>query len=85
MLSCRELTDLGDALLAGELHGRRLWSVRLHLLMCRHCRRYITYMRRMLHTLPGMRQRASEVEIERILCGIHQGHGGADHNTDPEH
>jgi len=74
LLTCRQVTDQCEALLAGELHGHHLWSVRLHLLMCRHCRRYITYMRRMVKTLPGMRHQASDAEVERVLGCIHEDH-----------
>ncbi len=74
MLSCRQVTDQSDALLAGELHGRQLWSVRMHLLMCRHCRRYITCMRRMLQTLPGMHRRASDTEVAGVMRCIHEHH-----------
>ncbi len=41
MLSCRELVDetTADPELIGP--GQKLrWPIRLHLMMCRHCRRY---------------------------------------------
>ena len=46
MLSCREVTQLvaGEQLARARL-GTRV-SLRLHLLMCRHCRRYIEQLRR---------------------------------------
>ncbi len=72
MLTCRQVTDQCDALLAGELHGRQLWSVRLHLLICRHCRRYIHYMRRMLQALPGIRRRASDDEVGQVMRSLHE-------------
>lgn len=46
MLRCREVTELvGTEALAGGTLRQRL-GVRLHLLMCRHCRAYVRSLRR---------------------------------------
>ncbi len=41
MLKCRDLAELSSDYLNGELSRRRRLSVRLHLLLCRHCRRFM--------------------------------------------
>jgi anti-sigma factor RsiW len=41
VLTCREVTERASEYLDGDLpFGRRL-AFRLHLMMCRHCRRYV--------------------------------------------
>jgi len=42
MLSCKELAQqhAGDYI-DGHLRGQLKWSVRLHLVLCGHCRRFI--------------------------------------------
>lgn len=41
MLTCREVTERASEYLDGNLSlGRRL-TFRFHLMMCRHCRRYV--------------------------------------------
>ena len=41
MLSCRELSETATDYLEGTLSLRQRASVKMHLLMCKHCRAYI--------------------------------------------
>lgn len=41
MLSCRELTEKAPAWLDGQLSCSDRMSIRLHLMLCVHCRRYV--------------------------------------------
>lgn len=41
MLSCRDISQHASALLEQELSMRQRIAVRMHLLLCRHCRRFI--------------------------------------------
>lgn len=45
MLSCKELVAHSSDFLDGQLDLRKRMSVRLHLAMCQHCRRFIKQMR----------------------------------------
>ncbi|MBH9304960.1 zf-HC2 domain-containing protein [Pseudomonas aeruginosa] len=45
MLSCKELVARSSDCLDGQLDFRGQLAVRSHLLMCRHCRRFIRQMR----------------------------------------
>ena len=45
MLSCKELVARSSEFLDGQLGLRPRLSVRLHLAMCQHCRRFIRQMR----------------------------------------
>jgi predicted anti-sigma-YlaC factor YlaD len=41
MLSCKELVARSSEFLDGQLGLRQRLSVRMHLAMCQHCRRFI--------------------------------------------
>lgn len=41
MLSCREVTEMANAYLDRELSWSTRAQFRLHLMMCKHCRRYV--------------------------------------------
>lgn len=45
MLTCKELVALSSDLLDSQLGLREKLAVRRHLLLCRHCRRFIRQMR----------------------------------------
>ena len=45
MLSCKQLVAHSSEFLDGQLGLRKRMSVRLHLAMCEHCRRFIKQMR----------------------------------------
>lgn len=45
MLSCKELVAHSSDFLDGQLSLRERLSVRAHLALCRHCRRFIRQMR----------------------------------------
>ncbi len=75
MLNCRELvqeTTANPDILDG---GRLRLGVRLHLMMCRYCRRYVRQLQRLLAML--RRQRDSDKTcppetVERVLAEIRQ-------------
>lgn len=45
MLKCRELAEIASDYIDGELNGRKALSVKVHLLMCRHCRSFVGNLR----------------------------------------
>ena len=67
MLSCRDIVGRCDEAIAGELSwGQRLrW--RLHLAMCRHCRRFVRQYAHMLALLAARPEPASDREVEAVL------------------
>ena len=71
MLKCRELVEHADALLAGELTWRQGLSVRMHLLICHHCRRYVNHFKKLLRAIPGMHGKADDAEVEQVMRRIH--------------
>jgi len=51
MLSCKELTELATAYLEEDLTWRERLRVQTHLWMCKHCRRYMDQMRKVIGLL----------------------------------
>jgi len=51
MLSCKELTELATDYLEKDLPWRERLRVQVHLSMCRHCRRYLDQMRKVIALL----------------------------------
>lgn len=54
MQSCKRATELMSQQLDRELSGREKFSLRMHLLMCRHCRKCDVQFR-VLHDLASAR------------------------------
>ena len=50
MLSCRDVTELVGADMVARAPLRTRLAVRLHLLMCRHCRAYVGSLRQLAAT-----------------------------------
>lgn len=48
MLTCRDLTEDASAYLDGEVPPLRRARLRLHLMMCGNCRRYLAQLRQSL-------------------------------------
>jgi len=59
MLNCRQATEKASALLDGELTRSERWALRLHLMICHHCRRYLRQLRL---TLGAVRRLAGAAE-----------------------
>ena len=45
MLTCKDVSELSDDWLEGTLPFKKKASIKLHLAMCKHCRRYLNYMK----------------------------------------
>lgn len=68
MLKCEHVTEKADALVDGsELSRRERFALRLHLMMCRHCRRYVRQMRALLGFLPRQEEPLEDARTEAIL------------------
>ncbi len=70
MLSCRDVSEQASDL----LEGRAPWSVRagarLHLLMCRHCYRYLRQLRLTKAVLGHVPTPQPAVDPEKILSEV---------------
>lgn len=72
MLKCREIVDNADQLLDGAMNRRQRLAIKMHLLMCRHCRRYVHQLRQLLRAIPFMHRRASDAEVSQVMEHIQQ-------------
>ncbi len=50
MLNCKQFTDLASDNLDAQYHGWKRINIRLHLLLCRHCRRFNRHLDRSRRT-----------------------------------
>ncbi|MCG8391571.1 MAG: zf-HC2 domain-containing protein [Pseudomonadales bacterium] len=68
MLKCRDVVDKADALVDGSpLTRRERFALRLHLLICHHCRRYVRQLRALLGFLPRQPDPLDEARTDAIL------------------
>lgn len=71
MLSCRDVANEADLLLAGELSWRRRMAFRVHLVICNHCRRYVRQLKYLVRAIPFMHRKASSQEVSAVMDHIH--------------
>jgi predicted anti-sigma-YlaC factor YlaD len=69
MLRCRDVADLASDYVNGDLNWSRRFAVRLHLTICRFCRRYVRQMRETVGLLRGLRREreTGHEELARTL------------------
>lgn len=73
MLSCKEVTELATDYLEGDLAWRERVRVRLHLWMCRHCRRYLDQMRKVIELLERLPTEPIQSELlDKLLPQLGQ-------------
>jgi len=90
MLSCKEVTRKIASEEFAEAGWRQRLGVRLHLLLCRHCRRYVAQLRaigRAAHSLWRVRPEDEDTDVlkrleEAILKGAPRG-SARSHSADP--
>ena len=78
MLTCKDLVRLTSGGEIEEASWLRRFSLRLHLLMCRHCRRYLaqlTAIRRAVRNAPAEPEEADRIRRieEKLLEGLSPG------------
>lgn len=70
MLSCREISERASDLIEGRTSWRVRAEARLHLLMCRHCSRYIEQLKLTMRALRGARPSEPMVDVDKVLDAI---------------
>lgn len=71
MLSCRDFVNNADQLLDRDLRVSTRIALQIHLLLCRHCRRYLKQLRRLVEAIPFMHNKATEEEVRKVMDCIH--------------
>jgi hypothetical protein len=67
MLNCRQTVMDAERLLAGEMRLPERIRIRMHLLICHHCRRYVRQLQMLLQALPLLPHRIGEDQVETVL------------------
>ncbi|MEQ3724942.1 zf-HC2 domain-containing protein [Alcanivorax sp.] len=68
MLKCKDLVAKADALVDGApMTMRERLAMRMHLLMCHHCRRYVRQLRALLRTLPRETDALDDARTQEVL------------------
>lgn len=72
MLKCREVVDTVDQMLEGSINRRQRLAIQIHLLICRHCRRYICQLQALQRAMPFLYGQASDAEVSQVMEHIAQ-------------
>jgi anti-sigma factor ChrR (cupin superfamily) len=71
MLKCKDIADLSSDYLDGTLPLRKRLAIRLHLMMCGHCRRYLKSLQMVITTLGRSKQPIEdEARVDKIIDKI---------------
>lgn len=74
MLKCRDVLEQADAYLANEMTSWQRVGFRMHLGLCRHCRRYLKNLRltQSVSQQITLKEEPSAEQLEAILLMIQQ-------------
>lgn len=75
MLNCREVSKQASPYVDGELPWRERMAVKMHLLMCHHCRRFMRQWSGLIRAIPFMHRQASPEEVDNVLAYIGKNKG----------
>jgi len=68
MLKCNEIANLASDYLDRNLSWKEYFSVKMHLFMCGHCKRFVEHLLSTIRVVQGMeRPLATPQETENIL------------------
>lgn len=70
MLNCREVSNNASRYLDDEMPWRERAAMKMHLLMCHHCRRFVRQLSGLIRSIPSMHRQASAEEIEKVLAHV---------------
>jgi len=73
MLNCKKITEQSDGYLAGDLGFYQKLQVRIHLMMCRYCRRYIRQLRLLVRTVRRLYGSTSSDQVDKIMRAVKNG------------
>lgn len=70
MLKCRDVLALGSVYIDGASTPREKFALRTHLLICRHCRKFVRALRLTTRTVEQLSLPLDELQVQRILALI---------------
>ena len=75
MLKCSEISHLASDYLDNHLDWKTSLSVRMHIFICVHCRRFVRHLRSSIRIVQGMaRESATDDEIKYIVNALTSHH-----------
>ena len=73
MLSCKDVANRASDYLDNQTHTNLRWQMRLHLMMCSHCRRFMRHLRLTRHLVKTtVQQEKNDVDTEAIYRRVLQ-------------
>ena len=78
MLSCKQVVADADHLIAGEPTLHKKMAIWLHLIICVHCRRYLRQLRLLLRSLPHLKSRSTDEQVDAVWARIRASRTGTD-------
>jgi anti-sigma factor ChrR (cupin superfamily) len=71
MLTCKDISTLSDEYLDGELPFKKKLSVKLHIAICKSCRRYLNYLQLTIHVVSQSESSSiDKSKIDEIMSKI---------------
>jgi|GEM_PF-271743 anti-sigma factor ChrR (cupin superfamily) len=85
MLKCQQVEQRADALVDGTpLSRRERFSLSMHLLMCRYCRRYVRQLRALAaHLRHRAAPAAHDHQVQAVLDRVDHSRQATDHKRHP--
>lgn len=73
MLSCKDVANRASDYLDNQTNTNLRWQMRLHLMMCSHCRRFMRHLRLTRHLVnTTVQQEKNDVDTEAIYRRVLQ-------------
>lgn len=75
MMSCQKVCDSASDIVDGELTAWQRSQVRVHLMMCKYCRRYINQFRAMTGAIQRTSEPAevpSDADIDALMARLNE-------------
>lgn len=70
MLSCKELTEQASDYLDKQLPLSKKLQLKMHLLLCHHCRRYLKQLRTTIHVVKMRPKIISDEKAKQIVDNL---------------
>ena len=70
MLKCNEVAEQADQFLSDDFPWHRQLRFRFHLLMCKHCARYVRQFQALKDSTRFMHRKASDEEVSKVMGSI---------------
>lgn len=70
MLTCREVLARGSSYVDGASSSREKMALRMHLLICGHCRKFIRSLKLTRSTVAQLPLPVSELQVQKVLARI---------------